>query len=307
MSTLFFRGPLRSYTNPFLLRTTTFFKPSTYYRPRYINTMTANEIEPSFTAACCIIGDEILNGKTRESNAYFLSRFLFDMGITLKRVEVIGDDYDAISETITRLSSQHDVVFTSGGIGPTHDDISYDAIAKAYSLPLKLDEVTCELMKEKSIQRYPNWTLTEPRKRMAKFPFPSKILRVNEDLWVPIVVVNDNIHILPGIPKLFESLVTSLKPHLVESMTKKQVNGKYYRLEIATKLGEGDIAPFLTSIQESVKNKHIKIGSYPKWIAGPDGEKVVVSVVGKDEASVNEISQEITKEIKGWKYVKRLQ
>lgn len=162
-------------------------------------------------------------------------------------------------------------------------------------------------MKEKSIQRFPDWTLTEPRKRMALFPHPSKILRVHKDLWVPIVVVNGNIHILPGIPKLFETLVTSLKPHLEEAMTKKQVNGKYYRMEIATKLNEGNIAPFLTSIQESVKNKHIKIGSYPKWIAGPDGEKVVVSVVGKDEASVNEISQVITKEINGWKYVKRLQ
>ncbi|KAI9305352.1 MoaB/Mog domain-containing protein [Cunninghamella echinulata] len=269
--------------------------------------MTANEIEPSFTAACCIIGDEILNGKTRESNGYFLSRFLFDMGVTLKRVEVIGDDYEAIAETITRLSSQHDIVFTSGGIGPTHDDISYDAIAKAYSLPLKLDEETCELMKAKSIARQADWKLTEPRKRMALFPHPAKILRVHDDLWVPIVVVNENIHILPGIPRLFEMLVTSFKPYLEEAMAKKQVNGKYYRLEIATKLHEGLLAPFLTAIQESVKEKHIKIGSYPKWIAGPDGEKVVISVIGKDEASVIEVSETITKEVNGWKYVKRLQ
>ncbi|CEG69643.1 Putative 3'-phosphoadenosine 5'-phosphosulfate sulfotransferase [Rhizopus microsporus] len=69
------------------------------------------------TAACCIIGDEILNGKTRDSNAYFLAKYLFDLGIDLRRVETIPDDYGSIAETIKRLSSQHDFVFTSGGIG----------------------------------------------------------------------------------------------------------------------------------------------------------------------------------------------
>ncbi|ORZ18970.1 MoaB/Mog domain-containing protein [Absidia repens] len=263
-------------------------------------------MEPSFTAACCIIGDEILNGKTRESNAHFLSRYLFDMGISLKRVEVIADDYDAIAETITRLSSQHDVVFTSGGIGPTHDDLTYNAIAKAYSLPLKLDEETCESMKAKSINRFPDWTLTEARKRMAIFPHPAKILRVDSDLWVPIVVVNENIHILPGIPRLFESLMHSLRPHLEQAMAKKDITGKYYRIEIATTRPESKIAPCLSKTQALVEDKHIKIGSYPKWATGPDGERVVVSIVGKDEAAVKETAKSISEEIDGWEYIKKV-
>ncbi|KAI8098805.1 MoaB/Mog domain-containing protein [Halteromyces radiatus] len=272
---------------------------------KFINTMTTTKIEPSFTAACCIIGDEILNGKTRESNAYFLSRYLFDMGISLKRVEVIADDYDAIAETVTRLSSQHDVVFTSGGIGPTHDDISYDAIAKAYSLPLQLDNTTCEMMKEMSKDRYPDWTLTEARKRMALFPYPSKILRVDPTLWVPVVVVNDNIHILPGIPRLFEGLIKSLRPYLEDAMAKKQITGKYYRMEIATKMTEGKIASCLSATQALVDEKHIKIGSYPKWSSGPDGERVVVSIVGKDEIAVKETAQSIASVIEGWEYIRK--
>ncbi|KAI8336813.1 MoaB/Mog domain-containing protein [Chlamydoabsidia padenii] len=282
-------------------------KPQTLYPiSRYINTLAPTQVEPSFTAACCIIGDEILNGKTRESNAYFLSHYLFDLGISLKRVEVIADDYDAIAETITRLSSQHDVVFTSGGIGPTHDDISYDAIAKAYSLPLKLDEETCTLMKEKSLTRFPDWTLTDARKRMALFPHPAKILRVDPKLWVPIVVVNDNIHILPGIPRLFEDLMNSLRPQLEEAMAKKQISGKYYRVEIATELQEGKIAPYLSSTQARVEGQHIKIGSYPKWSTGPGGERVIVSIVGKDEAAVKKTAKSIAGEIQGWEYVKKV-
>lgn len=191
-------------------------------------------------------------------------------------------------------------------IGPTHDDISYDAIAKAYSLPLKLDEETCTMMKEKSLGRFPDWSLTDARKRMALFPHPAKILRVDPELWVPIVVVNDNIHILPGIPRLFEGLVKSLRPHLEEALAKKQITGKYYRMEIATELPEGKIAPCLTATQEQVEPQHIKIGSYPKWATGPDGERVVVSIVGKDEAAVKATAKSIAAEIQGWEYIRKV-
>ncbi|KAI8339745.1 MoaB/Mog domain-containing protein [Chlamydoabsidia padenii] len=267
--------------------------------------MASTSTQTNFTAACCIIGDEILNGKIRESNANFLARYLFDLGISLQRVEIVADDYVAISETVTRLSSQHDIVFTSGGIGPTHDDITYDAIAKAYNLPLKLDQDTCRLMEIKSKDRSPDWTLTDARKRMALFPSPAKILRVDPELWVPIVVVNDNIHILPGIPRLFEGLVKSLQPHLEEALAKKQVSGRYHRMEIASKSPEGTIAPHLTAIQQLVECQHIKIGSYPKSSLGPDGERVVISIVGKDQVAVKDTAKLIAERIDGWEYVKK--
>ncbi|KAI9253597.1 MoaB/Mog domain-containing protein [Sporodiniella umbellata] len=261
---------------------------------RHYSTMSQKQIK---NAACCIIGDEILNGKTRDSNAHFLAKYLFDLGIDLKRVETIPDDYSMIAETVRRLSSQHDLVFTSGGIvGPTHDDITYSAIAKAYSLPLTLDNETCRLMEQSSRDRIPDWKLTEERKRMAIFPEPSTKLRPDVKYWVPVVVVNENIHILPGIPRLFEGLMDSLKPHFQEMVGDLK---SYHRVQIATSLGEGDIAQFLTQVQDMAGE--IKIGSYPKW-GVQEGVRVVVSIVGKDQDKVEKISQEVMSGIKGWAY-----
>ncbi|KAI7901951.1 MoaB/Mog domain-containing protein [Cokeromyces recurvatus] len=254
--------------------------------------------QKNFTAACCIIGDEILNGKTRDSNANYLAKYLFELGVELKRIETIPDDYEAIKETIKRLSSQHDLVFTSGGIGPTHDDITYSALAKAYNLSLKLDQETCQRMEQVSKQRFPDWKLTEERKRMALFPEPSEKLRNHNDIWVPVVVVNKNIHVLPGIPRLFEILLESLKPHFRALLGDHPE--AYHRVQVATQLKEGDIAPFLTQLQNQCKERHIKIGSYPNWGEGKDGARVVVSVVGKNVAEVNAIGEELVKGIEGW-------
>ncbi|KAI8637754.1 MoaB/Mog domain-containing protein [Parasitella parasitica] len=251
----------------------------------------------SFSAACCIIGDEILNGKTRDSNANYLAKYLFELGVDLKRIETIPDDYEAIEETIKRLSSQHDLVFTSGGIGPTHDDITYAALAKTFSLPLKLDEETCVRMEQVSKAKFADWSLTEERKRMAIFPEPSEKLRNNDDMWVPVVVVNKNVHVLPGIPRLFESLLDSLKPHFKVLMGEHQ---SYHRVQIATRLQEGEIAPFLTKLQDLCSSKQIKIGSYPNWGQGKDGARVVVSVVGKNEQDVNAVGDQIVEGIDGW-------
>lgn len=222
---------------------------------------------------------------------------MFDLGIDLKRIETIADDYEAIEETIKRLSSQHDIVFTTGGIGPTHDDITYAAIAKAYNLPLKLDQETCVRMEQASKKRFPNWSLTEDRKRMALFPEPSEKLRNHNELWVPVVVVNKNIHVLPGIPRLFESLMESLRPHF-ESLVGHP--SKYHRVQVATKFPEGQIAAFLSNLQDQCKEKQIKIGSYPNWGKGRDGARVVVSVVGKNQADVDAIGEQLVQGIDGW-------
>ncbi|OZJ06212.1 hypothetical protein BZG36_00783 [Bifiguratus adelaidae] len=269
----------------------------------------------STRAAICIIGDEILNGKTKDSNTNYLARFCFDLGVDLKRVEVIPDDEADIKETVRRLSDRFDLVFTSGGIGPTHDDITYGSIAAAYNLPLALDNKTCEDMVRLSVQRDPKWDLTNARKRMATFPSPATILRPVPELWVPVVVVNGNIHILPGIPRLFEQLLQGLKPHILSVKQKKleaagfsgegQVGyARYYRSQVGTSLPEGAIADALTDIQAKVKSRDIKVGSYPKWGGVSDAQgrqvRVVVSVVGRDEAGVKEVADEIRQAVDGW-------
>ncbi|KAI8879902.1 Molybdopterin binding protein [Backusella circina FSU 941] len=259
-----------------------------------------NNKSSTFTASYCLIGDEILNGKTRDSNAYYLSKYLFDLGIDLKKVEIVPDDYSAIAESVKKLSTEHDIVFTSGGIGPTHDDITYSALAKAYNLSLKLDQETCEKMLKMSRTKFPDWTLTEARKRMALFPEPCGILRKNEAYWVPVVVVNKNIHVLPGIPRLFEGLLDSLKPHLKQLVQEKGSSGHYHRVQVATKLPEGEIADFLSQLQDQVNQHDIKIGSYPNWGQDENDTRVVVSVVGKDQSLVQSIGQEVVNATQGW-------
>ncbi|KAJ8651720.1 hypothetical protein O0I10_012708 [Lichtheimia ornata] len=254
----------------------------------------------SLTAACCIIGDEILNGKTQDTNSRYLAKFLFQMGIELKRIEVVGDDAEAIESTVRRLSSMHDFVFTSGGIGVTHDDISYGAIAQAYQLELRLDPDTHQRVQAMLDKR--NVKNRQGYERLATFPYPAQLLRPKQQFLIPIVIVNSNIYILPGIPRLFELLVDSLEDHLQRIINQQQrsVGGGFHRMEVATKATEGAIAQTLARIQARVTKDGLKIGSYPVW--GDPNVNVVVSVVGKDEKAVQGIAKEIAKEIDGWEH-----
>ncbi|KAI9269219.1 putative molybdopterin binding domain-containing protein [Phascolomyces articulosus] len=254
--------------------------------------------EPSLTAAACIIGDEILNGKTQDTNSYYLAQFLFKLGIELKRIEVVSDDMDSIAITVRRLSNEHDIVFTSGGIGITHDDLSYAAISQAFQLELKLDNDTYERVQSMLNKR--KITQRKGYERLAIFPYPAELLRPQQSFLIPVVIVNQNVYILPGIPRLFQLLVESLKPHLQQLSLKKlgkHISG-FSRMDIATKKSEGAIASILTTIQ--ARYDDLKIGSYP--LMGNKDISVVISVVGKNHDAVESVAQEIAEEIDGWTY-----
>lgn len=182
------------------------------------------------------------------------------------------------------------------------DDITYSSIAHAFGLELKLDEDTCQSMIDISSKRINNWSLTEARKRMVIFPHPAEIVRSREDMWVPIVVVNGNVHILPGIPKLFENLAHSLTPRILDLIEKRGLkDSKFYRAQIATSHNEGEIAPYLLDLQG--RASAVKIGSYPKWGTDSNGVRVVVSVVGRDEDQVKKYGDEVQEKLNGWKYL----
>ncbi|RCI04785.1 hypothetical protein CU098_012871 [Rhizopus stolonifer] len=208
------------------------------------------------TAACCVIGDEILSGKTQDTNSFYLARILFSLGIELKCIQVVGDNREDIIKSVRELSSMYDLVFTSGGIGPTHDDITFEAIAAAYDLELKVDEDTYRYF-EKQLEKR-KLKITKNHIRMTQFPYPAQLLRERKEIQIPIVVVNKNIHILPGVPALFKILLDSLQKRL-SSMS----DSKFYRNEIATKQDETAIADILADIQS--KATEVKIGSYPLW------------------------------------------
>ncbi|KAI8613205.1 MoaB/Mog domain-containing protein [Chytriomyces sp. MP71] len=246
------------------------------------------------TVACLVIGDEVLGGKTRDSNAHFLARLCFASGLSLKRIVVVADDGADIARLVRELSDEFGHVVTSGGIGPTHDDITYDSIAKAFGLSLKQHNDTIEKMKAIAHARDPStpFDLNTGRLRMATLPHPATVSHPCKDLWVPIVTVNGNVSIFPGVPRLFEQLVSNF----VQDSIVPSVPGlkQFYRMQIGTPKMESEIADVLTAWQKQVDPVGIKIGSYPKWapetVVDTEGVsrsmRVVVSVVGQDQDAV---------------------
>ncbi|ORX37876.1 MoaB/Mog domain-containing protein [Kockovaella imperatae] len=261
------------------------------------------------TAGCIIIGDEVLNGKTKDTNSNFFAQYCFDLGIELKRIEVIADDEEEIVEAARRMTDKYDFVVTSGGIGPTHDDITYPSLATAFSLPLEYHEETGRRMwalasperKEQLSKATP--AQKEARDRMALFPTAkgghgsdgsggskSEVIFVEEDKWVPVVRLGGKLCIFPGIPSLFQQLLLGLTPYL----PLPPASSKPFRHLIYTKQPESVIAPFLTELQARVKKEGIRVGSYPYLYSG-----VHVSLIGHDVERVKELGQEVVKELDG--------
>ena len=206
------------------------------------------------------------------------------------------------------MSSKYDFVVTSGGIGPTHDDITYQSIARAFDLSLVLHEVALEKMKKisKPHKQQPDFSWdddTPARKakyRMIELPYnknapdEDQVLFVAEDLWVPMCVVNGNIHILPGIPRLFEKMLTGLKPQLLPRLTDPEGKG-VHRILFSTPLPESEVAGYLTELSGKVDSKGVKVGSYPRW----GKSRNTVTLVGRDKEYMESLVAEVEKGVKG--------
>lgn len=237
-----------------------------------------------------------------------MAKFCFKLGINLKRIEVIGDDESEIVEATKRMSENYDFVVTSGGIGPTHDDITYQSIAKAFSLPLILHQEAFEKMKKLS-KPHPSqpdfsWDTPSPaleaKKRMIILPMDKQrnekdqVLFVDEGLWVPISVVNGNIHILPGVPRLFERLLEGMKKYLIPRLTDAEGEG-VHRIYFSTPLAESAVAGFLTELAGKAEPHGIKVGSYPRW----GKSRNTVTLVGRDKDFMESMVADVEKGVKG--------
>ncbi|EEP75806.1 conserved hypothetical protein [Uncinocarpus reesii 1704] len=267
-----------------------------------------NSKRPIGTAACLIIGDEVLGGKTVDTNSAYFAKYCFSMGVQLKRVEVIADDEDEIIEAVRRMSNKYDFVVTSGGIGPTHDDITYQSIAKAFNLKLKFHEAAFERMKRLSTPKQASpdfdWDTPSPaltaRLRMVHIPtdetrpLSEQAMFIDDELWIPVSIVNGNVYILPGVPSLFERILTRLKPILLPKLIDPEGKG-IYRFLFATPLFESSIAEYLTSLAERVAPKGIKVGSYPRW----GKKRNTVTLVGTDKEYMESLVDEIEKNVQG--------
>lgn len=251
------------------------------------------------TAAALIIGDEILNGKTMDSNSHVFAQFCFQHGIDLKRIEVVPDDEEEIIEAARRLTERFDFVITSGGIGPTHDDITYASLAKAFNTTLVHNEETIRRMKIMNMHR--KWATLQTREqkvatlRMALFPENAEVIFVHPEIWVPVIRLGGKLCVFPGIPGLFRKMLEALADFIpLPSQAERP-----HRIQIFTERAESLIAPYLTELQERVKPHNIQVGSYPILYKG-----VFVSLIGRDAAKagavqLDELAKEVEREIAG--------
>lgn len=238
-----------------------------------------------------------------DTNSPFFAKYCFSLGLDLKRIEVIPDDEADIIEAARRMSEKYDFVVTSGGIGPTHDDITYPSIAKAFDVPLEIHDETLQRMKSlwksKRNEATFDWDTPSSRLsaklRMATLPtgagcrayFPS------DELWVPVAIVNENVHILPGIPLLFQQMLTGLEKELVPRI--EASNRDIFRLMISTPQPESQMADYLTSLQEKVQERGVKVGSYPRW----GKPRNTVTLVGRDREYIEGLVEEVSKQLDG--------
>lgn len=200
------------------------------------------------TAGIAIIGDEILSGKFVEENAAFLIQELRALGVELRRIVVIPDDLDDIASTVLDLSNRFDHVFTSGGVGPTHDDVTMVAIAKAFGTEIvRVPEL------EQRVRAYWGANLSEPNLRVADVPRGAELVYGKDQMW-PCVCMK-NVYILPGVPPLFRRKFVDIRDRFrSEPVTVARV---YIDAD------EGAIADDLDAVVAA--HAAVKIGSYPRF------------------------------------------
>ena len=189
-----------------------------------------------------------------------------------------------------------------------HDDITYPSIGKAFSLPLTLHDESFARMRKlsKPNSKQPNFSYDKPsdaltaKKRMIELPLDlsrplqDQIVFTADDLWVPLCIVNGNIHILPGVPRLFQQILTNYKDLLKSKLADQSGQGDY-RVIISTPLPESAVAGYLTKLAGEVQSKGVKVGSYPRW----GKKRNTVTLVGKDRVYIDSIVPEVESNIQG--------
>lgn len=222
----------------------------------------APSTSPSPTAAMLVIGDEILSGRTKDRNIGFVASYLTQLGIDLKEARIVPDDTPEIVSAVNALRARYTYVFTSGGIGPTHDDITADAIAAAFGVGIDHDPRAVEILKRWYEGRA---ELNEARLRMARIPFGADLIE-NRVSGAPGFRIG-NVHVMAGVPSVLEAMMDALAPGLARGTPVGSVS-------IDTGLGEGRIAGPLGAIAKAYPTAII--GSYPYFDGGKHATVVVV-------------------------------
>ena len=231
-------------------------------------------------AAMLVIGDEILSGRTRDSNLHYLAGELTRVGIDLREARVVADDHAAIVAAVRALSAAHDHVFTSGGIGPTHDDITADAVAEAMGAPISHRADAMALLgAHYERQGVP---FNEARQRMARIP-DGAVLIENPVSVAPGFSIG-NVHVMAGVPKIFEAMLAGLLPTLTGG---KPLLSQSLRVLRA----EGEIAAQFGAL--AADYPELSMGSYPFTVNGAYGTNLVIR--GTDPGRLDQAMVKLTK------------
>ena len=219
--------------------------------------------ERSWTAALVVIGDEILSGRTQDLNVAQVASWLNEQGIRLAEVRIVPDDIGRIAETVNALRKSHDYLFTTGGIGPTHDDITVDAMAAAFGVPTIIHPEARRILE--GYYRNRPGGLTEARLRMARVPEGAELIP-NPSSGAPGVKMG-NVYILAGVPNIAASML--------EALTGRIEGGRpVVSVTVGARAAESDVADLLRETEDS--NPGVAIGSYPFFRDGRYGANFVI-------------------------------
>ena len=233
-------------------------------------------------AAILIIGNEILSGRTQDKNIAFISHWLnTKCGISVKEVRIIPDVEKIIIKNVRTLSKLFNYVFTTGGIGPTHDDITAQSIAKAFKVKYVYHKDAYKILEN----YYGKAKFNDGRKKMAKMPQVAKLIH-NPSSAAPGFITK-NVFSLPGVPSILKSMLGGLKNDIVGGEPIKS-------LTISLRTVESEIASSLTKVQNN--NKDVEIGSYPFFHAGKLGVSIVIR--SEDQTKINNCNSEILEFVK---------
>lgn len=237
------------------------------------------------TAGIILIGDELLSGRTQDTNMGTIARWLEPLGVQVGEARIVSDNADIIRETVARFSERFDYVFTTGGIGPTHDDITADCVAAAFGLSISEREDALAILRP----RYEGRDFNAARRRMARIPYGASLIK-NPVSGAPGFQTK-NVFTLAGVPRIMKSMLADIE-HRIEGGT------KLLSATVESQgIGEGDAAAPLAEIEAA--HQGVSIGSYPYFKDGIHGANFVVrgrdkAILDKAEAALHQMVKRLS-------------
>lgn len=217
------------------------------------------------TAGIVLVGNEILSGKIEDANATYLCRQLRELGVDVRRIAVIPDEVEVIAAEVRAQAAAHDVVFTSGGVGPTHDDVTIEGVARALGVAVVRHPVLVGLL-----ERHYGDRLGEAHLKMAEVP-EGAVLVGSESVRFPTIVMR-NVYILPGVPEIFRQKFDAIRERFRDV--------PFHLRNVFVRIGEGTLAPFLNDLLRDFPA--LLLGSYPEF-SNPE-YRVKVTLESRDPA-----------------------